>query len=126
LLRGALKRVAILLAVIVGLTVAVSLVLGALAHASLLRALADGFYIAGAAVLVGSLVIGMRGPMRTEWREGSGDELPATRSVLLPRKIRRTTPDERTEARRNSVALFALGLALVLIGAGFDPSRHAF
>jgi hypothetical protein len=40
--------------------------------------------------------------------------------------IRRTTADERVEAKRSSLGLFALGVAFILIGAGFDPSRNAF
>jgi hypothetical protein len=126
-LSGALRRLTILVAVVVGLTTIASLMLGALVGASLLRALADGFYVAGAAILLSSFVIGMRGPVRAEWGEGSGDdEVQVRRSVLMPRMIRRTTPLERMEARRNSVALFALGLALVLVGTAFDPTRHAF
>jgi hypothetical protein len=131
LLRGALRRIAGILAVVIGLTAAVSLILGALAHASLERALADGFYVAGAVVLIGSFVLGMRGPLRAEWGDADQPppdpgELPARRGGLMPRAIRKTTPDERTEARRNSLALFVLGIALVFIGAGFDPSRHPF
>ncbi len=128
MLRGALRRIAILLAVLVCLTAAVSVVLGALAGANLLRAEADGFYIAGAAVLIGSFVLGMRGPVRAEWGgDGPGDELHVRRGGgLMSRSVRRTTPAERAEARHNSLFLFALGIALILIGAGFDPSRHAF
>jgi hypothetical protein len=48
------------------------------------------------------------------------------RGGMFTRKIRRSTPDERTEARRNSVALFALGLVLLIIGGAFDPSRRVF
>jgi len=132
LLRGALRRIAILVAVIVGLTAAASLVLGALAGANLLRALADGFYVAGAAVLIGSFALGLRGPVRADWGEGEGPEgaIPPMRGGLFgsvfPRAVRRTTPDERTESRRNSIGLFALGIGLILIGAGFDPSRRPF
>jgi len=52
--------------------------------------------------------------------------MPPRRAGIMPRAIRRTTFDERTDARRSSLALFALGLLLILIGAGFDPSRNAF
>lgn len=125
MLRSALRRLFILFAVIIGLTSATALAIGALAHASLLRALADGFYVAGVAVLIGSFVLGLRGPVRAEWGEGQ-EETVRRGGMLMPRVIRRTTVDERTEARQNSLAFFALGLALILIGAGFDPSRRAF
>jgi uncharacterized membrane protein YidH (DUF202 family) len=127
-LRSGLRRLLIVFVVIFALTSVVSLVLGALAHANLERALADGFYVAGAAVLVGSFVLGLRGPLRSDWGEGEEAEVPtATRGfgALMPRAIRRTTSDERNDARRTSLALFALGVALILIGAGFDPSRSA-
>jgi hypothetical protein len=125
LLRGALRRIAVLVVVVVSLTAVVSLVIGALAGANLLRSIAVGFYVAGAGVLIVSFVIGVRGPLRPEWEQGQDGHIPATRG-LLPRSVRRATPDERSESKRNSVGLFLFGLALVLIGAGFDPTRHLF
>lgn len=128
MLRSALRRIVIVVAVIVGLTTVLSLGIGALDHANLLRALAIGFYLAGSAVLIGSFVLGMRGPWRSEWGEEQNADPNASlkRASLLPKVIRRTTPDERVDARKISIALFVLGLALILIGAGFDPSRNAF
>ena len=103
----------------------VSLVIGALAGANLLRAEAVGFYVAGAAVLLGSFVIGVRGPLRPEWEEGKEGVMPATRG-FFPRSVRRATSDERSESKRNSVGLFVFGIALIFIGSGFDPTRHPF
>jgi hypothetical protein len=120
--RSALRRLFVLLAVIFVLTSAVSLAVGALAHANLARAIADGFYVVGSAVLVGSFVLGVRGPLRADWGE-TGDR---PRVGVLPRTVRRSTPEERTEAKQNSLALFALGLVLLLIGGGFDPTRRLF
>jgi hypothetical protein len=125
-LRGALKRIAILVTIVVGGTALASLVLGALAGASALRALAVGFYAVGAAVLVGSFVIGVRGPLRPEWGEDQDGQIVNPNRGILPRSVRRATADERTESRRNSLGLFVFGMTLVLIGAGFDPTRHVF
>jgi hypothetical protein len=125
LLRDALRRIALLVAVVVSVTAVVSLVIGALAGANLLRAEAVGFYVAGAAVLIGSFIIGVRGPLRPEWAEGHDGAMPATRG-FFPRSVRRATPDERSESKRNSFGLFVFGIALVLIGSGFDPTRHPF
>jgi hypothetical protein len=129
-LLSGLRRLLIAFAVLVGLTGSLSLVLGALAHANLAHALAVGFYLAGAFVLVGSFVVGLRGPLRAEWGEGQepemARELPVVRPGFVPRVIRRTTLTERADSRRNSIALVAVGVLLVLIGAGFDPSRNAF
>jgi hypothetical protein len=134
-LRSGLRRLSVLFVGIFVLTCAVSLVVGALVHANLSRALADGFYVAGAAVLIGSFILGLRGPMRPDYgEEQASADMPVPIAGgglgglggMMPRAIRRTSLDERVDARRNSIALFAVGLALVLIGAGFDPSRHAF
>jgi hypothetical protein len=128
--RSGLRRLLIALAVIFALTAAFSAAIGALAHASLLRALADGFYAVGAAIMVGSFALGLRGPLRADWGEEQEPEDALRRSALsaafMPRMIRRSTPDERVDATRSSLALFGLGLVLILIGAGFDPSRNAF
>lgn len=137
MLRGAIRRIAVLVGVVVGGTAVTSLVVGALAGGSLLRALAVGFYVVGAAVLIGSFVIGVRGPLRPEWDEDKPGKLPSSgeamgvpvpgaRGGILPRSVRRATPDERSESKRNSIALFVFGIALILIGAGFDPARHVF
>jgi hypothetical protein len=131
-LLSGLRRLLILFAVIFAITAVFSIVLGALAHANLERALAVGFYAVGAAVLIGSFVFGLRGPVRGELEatpESELKEMPVPRQGLggfMPRTFRRTTADERTDARRNSIALFGLGIALILIGSVFDPVRHPF
>jgi hypothetical protein len=136
-LLSGLRRLLVIFVAIFALTAVVSVVLGALAHANLERALAVGFYAAGAAVLFGSFVFGLRGPVRGEWQDDKTGEIPQAvppdavpRAGLfggiVPRSVRRTTVDERKEARLNSIALFLLGIALILIGSGFDPGRHPF
>ena len=127
MLRSGLRRLAILFVVIFVLTSVISLAIGALAHGDLRRSVADGFYIAGAAMLVCSFIFGLRGPLRGDW----GDTQDPTQALaqatrMPPRKIRRTTFDERADARRSSLGFFALGFVLIMIGAAFDPSRNAF
>jgi hypothetical protein len=121
-LRAAFRRLILLLAVVVGGTAAVSAALGALAGASVSRSLATGYYVIGAAVLVGSLVLGMRGPWRAD---GAEDDAAPLRSRGR-RRMRKATAEERSEAKRSSLGLFALGVALLLLGAAVDPSRRAF
>jgi hypothetical protein len=123
MIRAAARRILVLLGGLVGGTVAVSLALGALAHASLLRSLAVGFYVVAAGILVGSFVFGVRGPLRPDW---GADAQGQPRRGIIPRAIRRATSDERVESKRNSLALFALGVVFVLIGAVFDPTRRPF
>lgn len=86
-----------------------------------MHALATGYYVVGAAVLVGCFVLGSRGPWRTDTSE---DESAPLQSRV--RRRRKATPEERAEARHNSLWLFVLGIALLLLGAVFDPSRRAF
>jgi hypothetical protein len=131
-LRGALRRVAAVVAVLVCGTAAISVVLGALAGKSLSHSLAIGFYLVGAGVLFCSLALGSRGPMRTD-RSVEEDEPVAVGGFMglarLPlgrRSLRKASPEERSESRRASLGLFVLGLLLVLLGTAFDPARHAF
>lgn len=120
-----LRRLLLLFCVLTALTSAASVVLGALAHANLARAVAEGFYVVGAAILVCSFVLGARGPLRADWGDSeTGGSRP--RAGVLPRSIRRSTPEERTEAKHNSLALFALGIVLLLIGGAVDPTRRVF
>lgn len=123
-LRAALPRILVFLAVVVGGTAAVSAALGALSGRSITHALATGYYVVGAAVLVGSFVMGSRGPWRSD-AVAVEPELAAYRTRTRRRR-RKATPAERAESRRSSVGLFLLGIALVLLGALVDPSRRAF
>ena len=133
MLLSGLRRLLILFVVLFALTSTISLAIGGLTHANLAHAVADGFYAVGAAVLIASFVFGLRGPLRGDPGEVTDPEVlerpmpsPIGIGTIVPRSIRRTTLDERQDARRSSIALFALGLLLILIGAGFDPSRHVF
>jgi len=130
-LRGALRRIAAIVAVLVGGTAAISVALGALADKDLLRSLAVGYYLAGAGVLLCSLALGIRGPTRADRTVDEEDprfNVP-TMGLLRPvgrRSLRKATPEERRESKRESLGLFVLGLALVLLGTAFDPTRSAF
>lgn len=109
--------------VAVGGTAAVSTAIGALSGANIRHALAVGFYVAGAAVLVGSFALGTRGPTRVN-RTVDPDR-PG--GLLRGRRSRReATPEERRETRWASLGLFAFGVALLLFAAAVNPSRKAF
>lgn len=122
--RTALPRILAVLAIVLGGTAAVAATLGALAGKNIAHSLATGYYVVGAAVLVGSFVMGSRGPWRSDVM-GQEPELAAYRT-RTKRRRRRATSEERAESKRSSVGLFVLGVALVLLGALVDPSRSAF
>jgi anaerobic C4-dicarboxylate transporter len=122
--RAALPRILAVLAVVLGGTAAVAATLGALAGKNIAHSLATGYYVVGAAVLVGSFVMGSRGPWRSEVM-AQEPELAAYRTRTRRRR-RRASAEERAESKRSSVGLFVLGIAIVLLGALIDPSRRAF
>ena len=92
----AARRLLLIFGAVLGSTVVVSLILGLAAGKSLGRSVAIGLYVAGAVALLGA------------------------------RRMRRATADERTEASRTAVLLFALGLVLVVLGSVIDPAHKAF
>jgi hypothetical protein len=120
--RAGLRRILVVVAVVLGGTAALSAALGALAGKSILHALAVGFYVVAAALLLGSLALGGRGPTRVD----RSAEDYGGRHSLGRRERRKATPEERREARWTSLGLFAFGLLLVLLGAALDPSRRVF
>jgi hypothetical protein len=116
-IRGALRRFAGLLIVIVVGTVLLSLALGLLAGASVSRSISVGFYLVGSFLLISGFFVGNRGPVRTK-----GD--PGMPTVVGPifrtRMLRWATPDEVGENLSLSVVFVALGLALIFLGVVTD------
>jgi len=138
-IRAGVRRLLVALVVVLGGAAAISAVLGALAHRSILHSLAIGYYLVGAAILLGSLAFGSRGPNRVE----RNPEVDPLREIERPgplgilggmsgprtrgrRSLRKATPEERRESRLTSIALFVFGVLIVLLGAALDPTRRAF
>lgn len=119
-MRAAARRLAIIFGSVVGVTAALSAAIGVLAGVGLARAVSTGFYSAGALALVGTFVFGSRGPLRAEYRDQQGG------GFLGGRALRKATSGERTESIGTAVLLFALGIALIAIGAVLDPGRRAY
>jgi hypothetical protein len=120
-LAAGVRRLAVIYGSIVAATLVLSAVFGLIAGSSVARAVAIGFYIAGALLLVGCFIMGARGPLRGEGRPGEG-----TTGLIGARRVRRATEDERSESARTALLLFAFGLSLVLLGSLFDPTHSAF
>lgn len=106
-----------------GVTVLLSLMFGALAHASLQRSIAVGFYLIGCLVLVFGFFVGNRGPLRHD-RDDDNDKPSLV--GLIPRGVRRATPEERKEAMSVSFLFVILGLSLIVLGALSDSAHKLF
>ena len=114
-LLGGVRRLAIIYAAVLGGTLLGSALIGLALGASVLRSMSVGLYLAGAVLFLGCFVIGARGPLRGVNR--AGETVP----LIGARSVRRAKTDERSEAARTSVLLFALGLTLVVLGRVARP-----
>jgi hypothetical protein len=123
MLVAALRRLAFVTALALGVTVVLSLILGLLIGSSINRALTLGFYLAGCFLLVVGFFVGNRGPARIKGEDTIG---PA----MLPvpgagaRRLRWATLTEQNETINNSAVFISLGLILVALGAIID-TRHS-
>jgi len=120
MLLAGLRRLAIIAAVVLGGTVAVSALLGIAAGSSVARAVSVGLYVLGAVLLVGCFLFGARGPLRGMSR--TGETVP----MLGARGVRRATGDERSEATRTALLLFAAGIVVIVLGSLIDPAHSTF
>lgn len=120
MLLAAARRVTLIFGSLIVGTMAVSALLGVAAGAGFERSVSVGLYSLGATLLVGSFVFGIRGPMRGVSR--TGETVP----IAGARGVRRATGDERSEAGKTSLLLFAAGLLVVFLGSAFDPIHRMF
>ena len=115
-----LRRLGIIAGAVLFGTIAVSALLGVAAGASVERAISVGLYVLGAVLLVGCFLFGARGPLRGMSK--SGETVP----MLGARGVRRATGEERSEATRTALLLFAAGLVVIFLGSLIDPAHSTF
>jgi hypothetical protein len=131
---AALRRLAYISVFAIGVTVAVSLLIGLLIGSGVDRALTLGFYFVGSFLLISGFFVGNRGPVRVKseehGEEGVSSASPASMILPIPgfsgRKMRWASPNEQNETINNSAIFIVLGLILVLIGVGFDSNHSLF
>ena len=116
----AARRIVLIWAALLVVTVALSALVGAASGSGVQRPIAVGLYIAGIVLLAGCFVVGARGPLRGVSQEGE------TVPVVSARRVRRATGNERSESARTAILLFVLGLTLVILGSLIDPAHTAF
>jgi hypothetical protein len=121
MILAALRRLVLLTLGTIGVTAAISLLLGALAGGSLNRSLVLGFYLMGCFLLICGFFVGNRGPTRVK------SELPGP--VVVPfvgvgsRRIRWASLAEQNETINNSAIFVCMGLILVAIGIALDTQQ---
>src|SRR6059036_2749195 len=115
---AALRRLLKLVVGLSGLTAVVSVGLGALLGADLLRSLAIGFYLSGSFMIAVGFLLGNRGPARMR---ADSSPLP-----FAQRRVRWATRDEHFEAMNSSAVFVVLGVALILIGVIADTRHQLF
>lgn len=120
-LAGARRFTIILGGVLVGTGIPAVLV-GLALGVEIRRAVSVTFYCVGAALLAGTVITGVRGPLRADYKTEPG---PLGR-LVAPRNIRRATMEERSEGTRLAVFLFAVGMLVLLAGAALDPVHNNF
>jgi len=134
MLFSALRRLAFITVVAIGVTAVVSLLIGLLIGSGVDRALTLGFYFVGSFLLIAGFFVGNRGPVRVK-SEDHGPEGVAEASaapMILPipgysaRKLRWASLGEQHETINNSAIFIVLGLLLVFIGVAFDSKHSLF
>jgi hypothetical protein len=124
MLVAALRRLAFVTVVAIGVTVALSLLVGLLIGAGALRSIVLGFYLGGSFLLVAGFFVGNRGPARVK----GGDDTIGPMGLPIPgsssRSLRWATLGEQNETINNSAVFISLGLVLVALGVVFD-TRHS-
>ena len=124
MLRAAARRFSLILGGTLVGTGVPGLLLGLAIGASARRSLSVTYYCVGAALLVGTVVTGVKGPFRAEYR-GRVEPGPLGR-LTAPRTLRRASTDERMEGQRLAGFLVAIGIIILAVGAAFDPIHNNF
>jgi hypothetical protein len=115
LLRAAARRFLVLIAVVAGVTIACSALIGAIGGGNLGRSISLGLYLVGSLAVFGGVMIGSRGPSRSK--------NPRFESLIGPRLVRWATPEEQHQTLSDSAIFVTVGLVLILLGLLID-SRH--
>jgi hypothetical protein len=111
MLLAAARRFGILLGIVSAAALVVGVLLGLLAGSSLNRSISLAFYGAGAFLVAGGFVLGIRGPYRAESDGGT---------VRVGRRLRSVTAEEARESVNITVLLVVLGIVLLAVGAAVD------
>ena len=121
-MRGAARRLTILLAVVLGITALVSALVGLASGTSLTRSVSAGLYVVGCFLVVLGVFSGIRGPVRARAKDEADDMRPMSAFFTsgLWGGVRTASPDERSDALATAWFFLVLGIVLVLAGVLVD------
>jgi hypothetical protein len=119
-----LRRSLQILAAIAVPTALISLLFGLAAGTGVRSAVATGFYVVGAMLMIVGVLSGARGPLRAASPEDPGEAAALFGMGLGRRRLRKATDDERREAVFGAVLFLVLGLMLVVLGVLADAESE--
>jgi len=121
MLLTAARRFAVLLAVLAGITAAISLLAGLAFDASPGASVPRGLYLVGSFLALIGVFAGIRGPVRPKGGDEGRDSVGGLFGFgIFSQGIRKATPDERRDARSTTWLFLFLGVALIVLGIAID------
>lgn len=115
-----IRRGLLILAAIAVPTALISLLLGLASGMAVGSALATGFYVVGAMLMVVGVLSGARGPLRSARPDDPGEAASLFGMGPGRRRLRKATDEERREAVFGAMLFLVLGLVLVTLGVVAD------
>ncbi len=119
-----IRRGVLIFAAIAVPTAVVSLLLGLAAGTAVRSALATGFYVVGAMLMVVGVLSGARGPLRAASPEDPAEAAGLFGMGLGRRRLRKASDEERREAVFGAMLFLVLGLMLVALGVVADAENE--
>src|SRR5205809_811492 len=113
-----LRRFALILAGLSGVTALFGLLFSALSGGSTDRTVSIAFDLVGVFFLVAGFFVGNRGPVRLKGQ--------ASVPLFGERRMRWATLDERHETINDSAIFIAVGVAMIIIGVTIDSRYRLF
>jgi hypothetical protein len=119
MLEGFRRGLLILVAIAVP-TALISLLVGLGSDMGVRSALATGFYVVGAMLMVVGVLSGARGPLRSASQDDPAEAASLFGAGLRRRRLRKATDEERREAVFGAMLFLVIGLVLVAFGVIAD------
>jgi hypothetical protein len=123
-LLAGIRRALIILTSIAAPTAVFSALIALAAGTPVTDALATGFYIVGATIMIVGVLSGVRGPLRSvPVSDDPGSQLGLG---FGPRRLRKATDEERRDAVSTAVLFLVLGFVLVTFGVVADSEVELY